>query len=743
MTKNSPTDYMEPDFFSLSVKDLLEARETFHLYLSNLDNVVGTAIGRYRIRKKDPDLVNPEEKAGRKQAPERTLANSVITKWSWPCILVFVSEWKTLEELMERPEQVIPRFLYMQDGRVAPLCVIKAERKNEVAPPLENFALPNQLMGGGYPIFSHVQGQTHVGSLGCLVTDGDRTYGLTNRHVAGERANNEPGRKIFSFLSGKSEKQEIGASSYKQIGKKIFKDVYHGWPGNYSYSVIDVGLIELDDITDWTAQVYGIGEIGKVMDLNIGNISLNLIGCPVHAFGGASGEMKGEIQALFYRYKSIGGFDYVADLLIGPRGEQNPLMTREGDSGTVWFFDTEASSEKGNEEKGERSRRFMPIALQWGGQKLMTGKQEEELSFALATCLSTICRELDIDIIRDWNIGYGEYWGKLGHYKIAAKACELIKDKNLKTLMLANLVNISFSDQAIVNGDITRIEKNQFVPLADVPDLAWGYWKQDSSNHFADMDEAGKAAFEGKTLLELTENPKNIDIAFWNKFYESLGKKPSERGALPFRIWQVYDEMVSALGQQDITRFVCAAGILGHYAADATEPLHISQYHHGTKPEEDGVHSAYETRMLESCAEDIIVRVNQYVQQLKTKKSVKGGHAAAVSAVETMRKVIVELPPLTIVEAYNESAHKTKTMFKLTIDTYKIGEKTAVCMGDGCLLLASLWNSAWKEGNGKKMPKKDLVKIDSSTLKNLYMDKNFLKSYKLNNPKFAEVLSAK
>src|SRR3712207_8829948 len=43
------------------------------------------------------------------------------------------------------------------------------------------------------------------------------------------------------------------------------------------------------------------------------------VGCPVRAFGAASGEMVGEVSALFYRYKSIGGFEYISDLLIGPR----------------------------------------------------------------------------------------------------------------------------------------------------------------------------------------------------------------------------------------------------------------------------------------------------------------------------------------------------------------------------------------------------------------------------------------
>ena len=740
MSKTAEGDYTKPNFFSLSIRDLLEAREAFQLYLSSIDTVVGTAIGCYRIRKKDPDIKNPQEKAARKEAPERTLSNSVITKWSWPCILVFVNEWKMLKDLAETPEQIIPRFLYMQDGRVVPLCVVKANKKDESSPPLEKFSLPNQLMGGGYPIFSYVQGQIHVGSLGCLVTDGDKIYGVTNRHVVGERAGNEPGRRIFSYLSGNSEEQEIGGASHKQIGKKIFKQVYKGWPGTHSYSVIDAGLIELDDVTNWTAQVYGIGEIGKVKDLNVGNISLNLIGCPVRAFGGASGDMKGEIQALFYRYKSVGGFDYVADLLIGPRGEQDPLMTREGDSGTVWFLDTEPSEEETKEDVGKKSRRFKPLALQWGGQKVMTGMQEEELSFALATFLSTICRELDVDIVRDWNIGYGEYWGKLGHYKIAAKACELVGYKNLKTLMLANLDNISFTDDAIKAGEITRIDKEEFVPLADVPDLAWGRRGKEKTNHFADLDEPGNADFNKETLLDLTKDPKKIDIGVWNKFYDGLHKKSTEKGALPFRIWQIYNEMVEALKERAVARFVCSAGILGHYVADAAEPLHVSMYHHGTEEKENGVHAAYETRMLESCAAEIIAGVNQYLGERKAKTSVKGGHAAAKAAIDVMRKVMTELPPLTIVAAYNESAHKVKDMYKLAIDAYKIGEKTAICMGEGCLLLASLWRSAWKEGDGNNFPKNALAKIERISLKSLYMDKGFLPSYRMGDTEFSEAL---
>ena len=39
------------DFTSLSLKDLLEARDLYHFHLVNRQNVIGTAVGRYLYRK--------------------------------------------------------------------------------------------------------------------------------------------------------------------------------------------------------------------------------------------------------------------------------------------------------------------------------------------------------------------------------------------------------------------------------------------------------------------------------------------------------------------------------------------------------------------------------------------------------------------------------------------------------------------------------------------------------------------
>lgn len=51
-----------PDFVSLSVKDLLDARNAYHVYLSSLQNVVATAIGRYLLHEKDWYATNPPDR---------------------------------------------------------------------------------------------------------------------------------------------------------------------------------------------------------------------------------------------------------------------------------------------------------------------------------------------------------------------------------------------------------------------------------------------------------------------------------------------------------------------------------------------------------------------------------------------------------------------------------------------------------------------------------------------------------
>src|SRR5262249_55768514 len=180
-------------------------------------------------------------------------------------------------------------------------------------------------------------------TISCLVSDGHRTYALTNRHVAGD-----PDEVLYSRLSGR--KLPIGRSSGKQLTRLPFAEVYRDSPGRDVFLNLDAGLIDIADPTVGPAKVHGIGTVGPLADLPPARLSLSLVGCRVVGFGAASGRMLGEITALLYRYKSVGGFEYLADFLIGPRGGREPggsgkrarsqshFLTRPGDPGTLWVF---------------------------------------------------------------------------------------------------------------------------------------------------------------------------------------------------------------------------------------------------------------------------------------------------------------------------------------------------------------------------------------------------------------------
>jgi hypothetical protein len=275
--------------------------------------------------------------------------------------------------------------------------------------------------------------------------------------------------------------------------------------------------------------------------------------------------MFGQIEALFYRYKAIGGFEYIADFLVGPRcqsdtlrqldgkqvpSDQVPFVTGLGDSGTLWLLDQDpnASDEAGEREPPARPQ-YRPIAIQWGGQVFSSSQKSQ--AYALATCLSTVCNRLDVDVVRDWNTGQPEYWGAVGHYAIAAKAIDALSGGTLKDLLNANRTNITYNDESINIREFKGLKSKQFIPLADVPDYAWKRTTgrgAEGPNHFADMD---KKDVDGETLLSICKaKPDNVDVQVWLDYYKRVGDR--SKGLLPFRA-------CSLSGWQCLVVLLCSA----------------------------------------------------------------------------------------------------------------------------------------------------------------------------------------
>ena len=129
----------------------------------------------------------------------------------------------------------------------------------------------------------------------------------------------------------------------------------------------------------------------------------------------------------------------------------------------------------------------------------------------------------------------------------------------------------------------------------------------------------------GNTLLSLTTSTDSHRSRQMAGIYDSVSDilsgepiAPKHRGLLPFRVWQIFDEMCRFAADGDAKSFVCAAGVLTHYVGDACQPLHISYLHDGDpnrpveheftrgkkagttemRPLGAGVHSAYEDKMV-------------------------------------------------------------------------------------------------------------------------------------------------
>jgi hypothetical protein len=298
------------------------------------------------------------------------------------------------------------------------------------------------------------------------------------------------------------------------------------------------------------------------------------------------------------------------------------------------------------------------------------------------------------------------------------------------------------------------LSKQDFVPLADVPDMVWkvgphkrgGMDSPEHANHFADMDRTLNPPLpEGATLLKICNGkPDNVAVDVWRRYYDAVQKQfPKEkesRGLLPFRVWQIYDAMVSFVKNGDAASFVCAAGIISHYVGDSCQPLHISYMFNGDPdhkvpgtvrdssgktsqgevPLGAGVHSAYEDDMVDRHAAEIMTGVDSILAQPNQPALVTGGHAAAVATVNLMQQTFNAIAPKDIIAEFVKVKDR-KPAARADALGGALGANTIKVMADGAISLAQLWDSAWREGDGDNTIH-NLGEIDQSALKTLYLN---------------------
>ncbi len=717
------------DFRSLSLWDLLDARDMYHRHLMNKANVVGTAVGAYLIRDGEASRHDP-----------RTFDNASVRDSSWPCVLVLVRDWIEASGFggvdgRFAPQDMVPKTLYLPDGRVAPVCVVQVSPAEAQAAAPADIRWPDSMIGGGFPLVVEAQGERRRASVGCLVTDGHVVYALTNRHVCGR-----PGTPVSVQTRGGV--SVVGHASDLQLARLPFTEVYPDFPGQQSYATLDIGLVEITDINDWTSRIYGLdAPVGPIADLNEMNLGLQLIDRPVVAFGAHSGKLQGRIKALFYRHKSLGGHDYVADMLIAP--EPGGAQTGPGDSGTVWHLPVMPPR--------QTAPVLRPVAVEWGGQAL-AGAGGQRLNFALATNLAKACDLLDVDLMLEHNDGPAPFWGQTGYYSIATAAIAAVRDRALSALLQANRERISFAPDELSAAQIrAKLANGDFVELADVPDLVWKKVPgrvpggrdlttnagPEHPNHYADIDQPGA---DGRTLRDLCLADKSqVSAAAWQGFYDGVGQKDSRsRGLLPLRVWQFFDAIVAALQAGDIARAVCAMGVMSHYIGDACQPLHGSVLSDGYRDRAEpgangwpgrGVHATFENKMIDRFSAPLLAAIGPAAQAGAggAVPPIANGQDAAFAVVALMDFSARTIPPGELCDRYIAlGGGASKPVVQGLWDSFS--DRTATLMGAGANCLAATWEAALA-ASGVALPAAET--FTEPALAAIYQDPAFVPSLTL------------
>jgi predicted AlkP superfamily pyrophosphatase or phosphodiesterase len=158
-------------------------------------------------------------------------------------------------------------------------------------------------------------------------------------------------------------------------------------------------------------------------------------------------------------------------------------------------------------------------------------------------------------------------WGFTAHRMVTAKAIPLLPPP-LRPLFEGNAAYV--------------------VEHAIDPDLWRGAGKPgEGPNHFLDMDAFGAAP-------PFSEIPRRE-----SEHRARHGADAVEKGRLPWRVGEAYQDLVTAFRSGDPAKVLAAAAVVGHYVGDAHVPLHAVLNYDGQLTGQTGFHNRWESEMVE------------------------------------------------------------------------------------------------------------------------------------------------
>ncbi len=293
-------------------------------------------------------------------------------------------------------------------------------------------------------------------------------------------------------------------------------------------------------------------------------------------------------------------------------------------------------------------------------------------------------------------------WGERGHDVVSRVAARLSIASNADNSFTKLLVR----------------KENMLGHLSNVPDIVWrngdkSVIAENSTTHYIDLDYLADKP-------DLNNLPKGFADA--KELAKKRGKDlVKDVGTATWRACQLHAEMTSALaaikGNQieraemtrHVNRALMMAGLMAHFVGDLAQPLHAHSDYDGWVREQGGLHSYFESDLVDAMAlnlDDRVFAAGSFQEILRRFASKSSGAEACQTMIWTLAvDSFNQVAALFDLDAKNAIIGKSKTEpLKLPAKRAepekvlgKFEEFIVSRMATGSYVLSELWLHAWKQ----------------------------------------------
>jgi hypothetical protein len=268
-------------------------------------------------------------------------------------------------------------------------------------------------------------------------------------------------------------------------------------------------------------------------------------------------------------------------------------------------------------------------------------------------------------------------WGQKGHQLVNEVAIDMVSTPEARRFLSANAP--------------------QFIKFASTPDVRWKDGRNsdlEKKTHFFQMEDYSSTNM-GDDLADagVTNALKKLGRPFMDK-----------NGYAMWRVGGLYQLVVESLGKNDFKRAIQAAGTLGHYIGDVTQPMHVTKNYDGQSIGRRGIHSYYET--------NLVGRLNG--EKLRNKATVTAGQIRSDLEREVgndLNEVDVRYKTYTICRQAHEDLELVLEHFSSSSqDDQALSEDLEPRLAQASAMLGKLLDSAFVSSGVdlKRLPKQNL-----------------------------------